>query len=224
MRFHRSIDATVASIAEHSRLRRLHAPGGAAGEGCVDGPGEPVKPRQALQATATTLWSLLQGLKRAGGPVGLAHDLVRPYGTLLATALPSELTRAPVAYFASHSSAGPHTLARRSRCSGRPPTTCSGSGTRAEACRPSPARWSSDWRGKVRTGAVVERIEARDGRATGVVLEDGSRLAAAAVVSAVVVQTALLELLDPPYAAVPALSPPPPTDLAQMEFLFLSLA
>lgn len=52
--------------------------------------------------------------------------------------------------------------------------------------------------GKVRTGAVVERIEARDGRATGVVLEDGSRLAAAAVVSAVDVQTALLERLDPP--------------------------
>ena len=59
------------------------------------------------------------------------------------------------------------------------------------------------WGGEVRTGSAVARIEATDGVATGVVLENGDRVAASAVVSAVNVQVALLDLLDPPLAGRP---------------------
>ncbi|MBC7679126.1 MAG: NAD(P)/FAD-dependent oxidoreductase [Pseudorhodobacter sp.] len=56
------------------------------------------------------------------------------------------------------------------------------------------------WGGQVRTDAVVERIDARGGTATAVVLQGGERIKACAVVTAIDVQTALLRLLDPPLA------------------------
>jgi phytoene dehydrogenase-like protein len=49
----------------------------------------------------------------------------------------------------------------------------------------------------IRTGAAVERITARDGRATGVVLEGGEEIEAAAVVSGAHPQTTFLRMLDP---------------------------
>jgi phytoene dehydrogenase-like protein len=50
---------------------------------------------------------------------------------------------------------------------------------------------------EVRTGATVERITVREGRANGVVLAGGEEIAARAVVSAAHPQTTLLEMLDP---------------------------
>ncbi|HEU0102939.1 MAG TPA: NAD(P)/FAD-dependent oxidoreductase [Mycobacteriales bacterium] len=205
VRFRRSIDDTVAGIAEHSPadarayaafMHRAVPLVKAAVSGLDSGLG----PAGAVRAAGATVLALLQGVRRAGGPVALAADLLTPYGSLLATALPSELTRAPVASFASHSSAGPHTpggsfyvlwqAAYHLYGQWHPR---GGSQALADAL----VRRLVGWGGEVRTGAVVERIRTAHGRATGVVLQDGTALDAAAVVTAVDVQTALLDLLDP---------------------------
>ena len=206
VRFSRSIEQTVASIAEHSRAdaeayRAFMHRAVPLVRTAVTGLESGSSLGGALRSAGTALRSLGQAVHRSGGLVGLAHDLVTPYGSLLESALPSELTRAPVASFASHSSAGPHTpggsfyvlwqAAYHLYGQWHPR---GGSQALADAL----VRRLESWGGEVRTGTVVERIEARGGRATGVVLEDGSRLAASAVVSAVDVQTALLRLLDPP--------------------------
>ena len=208
VRFHRSIDATVDSIAEHSRpdaeayaafMRRAVPLVKTAVTGLESGS----SPGGALKAVGSKLWPLLQGLRRAGGPIGLAHDLVTPYGSLLEAALPSELTRAPIASFASHSSAGPHQPGGSFYVFWQAAYHLFGQWHPrggSQALTSALVRRLEGWGGAVHTGAVVERIEARGGRATGVVLADGTRLPAAAVVTAVDVQTALLRLLDPPLA------------------------
>jgi len=206
VRFHRSIDATVASIGEHSRadadayaafMRRAVPLVKTAVTGLESGS----SPGGVVRAAASKLWPLLQGLKRAGGPVGLAHDLVTPYGSLLQTALPSELTRAPVASFASHSSAGPHTPGGSFYVFWQAAYHLFGQWHPrggSQALADALVRRLEGWGGEVRTGAAVERIRTTHGRANGVVLQDGTSLEACAVVTAVDVQTALLELLDPP--------------------------
>ncbi len=206
VRFTRDIEQTVASIAEHSRAdaeayRAFMHRAVPLVKTAVTGLESGSSPGGVLKAAANKIGPLLQGLARSGGPMGLMKDLVTPYGSLLQTALPSELTRAPVASFASHSSAGPHTpggsfyvfwQAAYHLYGQWHPRGGSQALTRALISRLEEAG------GEVRTGSVVESIDARAGRATGVVLEGGSRIAASAVVSAVDVQTALLELLDPP--------------------------
>ena len=205
VRFHRDIDATVASIAEHDTAdaeayrQFMHravplvrtAVAGLEGGSSIGG---------VVRATGSRLRSLLQALTRSG-PVGLAHDMVTPYGSLLQTALRSDLTRAPVSSFASHSSAGPHQpggafyvfwqAAYHLYGQWHPR---GGSQSLTDALE----RRLTGWGGEVRTGAAVARIDAGGGRARAVVLEDGERIEAAAVVTAVDVQTALLDMLDPP--------------------------
>ena len=208
VRFHRDLDQTVESIAEHSRadaqayrafMRRAIPLVKTAVTGLESGS----TPGGVLRAAAHKIGPLLQGLARAGGPVGLAHDLITPYGSLLQTALPSDLTRAPIASFASHSSAGPHAAggsfyvfwqAAYHLFGQWHPRGGSQSLTTALIHR------LQGWGGQVRTDAPVERIDARNGTATAVVLDGGERIEASAVVTAVDVQTALLQLLDPPLA------------------------
>lgn len=208
VRFHRDVEQTVASIAEHSRadadayrafMRRAVPLVRTAVTGLDSGGGL----GRALTTAGGALWPLLQGVRRAGGPVALAHDLVTPYGSLLGTALPSELTRAPVASFASHSSAGPHTPGGSFYVFWQAAYHLFGQWHPrggSQALTTALVHRLTGWGGEVRTGAVVDRIDARGGRATGVRLADGSRVAASAVVTAVDVQTALLALLDPPLA------------------------
>jgi phytoene dehydrogenase-like protein len=208
VRFWRDVERTVESIAEHDRAEAdayrafLHravplvrtAVTGLESGGAAAG---------TVRAATQRLWPLLQAVRRSGGPVGLARDLVTPYGSLLERSLTSDLTRAPVAAFASHSSAGPHTpggsfyvlwqaayhLYEQWHPRGG-----------SQALTSALVRRLEGWGGEVRTGAVVTRIDARGGRASAVHLDDGSRITADAVVTAVDVQTALLELLDPPLA------------------------
>ncbi|MDQ6649747.1 MAG: NAD(P)/FAD-dependent oxidoreductase [Actinomycetota bacterium] len=208
VRFHRDIDATVASIAEHSRddataYRAFMHRAIPLVKTAVTGLESGSTPGGVLKAVSSKLTPLLQGLKRAGGPIGLAHDLVTPYGALLETALPSDLTRAPVSSFASHSSAGPHQpggsfyvfwQAAYHLFGQWHPRGGSQALTSALVSR------LEEWGGEVRTDAVVESIDARSGRARAVRLAGGERVAAAAVITAVDVQTALLDLLDPPLA------------------------
>lgn len=59
--------------------------------------------------TGLRLAALLGAMRRAGGAGPLAQLLLAPYGSLLRAHLLSDLTRGPVAAFAAHGSAGPHT-------------------------------------------------------------------------------------------------------------------
>lgn len=208
VRFHRDIGATVDSIAEHDRVEarayeafmRRAVP---LVKTAVTGLDSGSSPGGLLGAIGTKLWPALQAVRRAGGPFGLAHDLVTPYGSLLQTALPSDLTRAPISSFASHSSAGPQTAGGSFYVFWQAAYHLFGQWHPrggSQALTEALLHRLTGWGGEVRTGAAVARIEARGGTAQGVVLEDGERIPAAAVISAIDVQTALLELLDPPLA------------------------
>lgn len=136
-------------------------------------------------------------------PVTTVRDLLGPYETLLERWLPSDLTRGPIAAFAAHAGVGPvmpggavyafwqaayHLFGQWHAVGGAQGLTdallvrCASLGV------------------EVRCSAPVARIEAPAGRARAVVLEDGERVHADTVVTAIDPQTALLRLLDPPLA------------------------
>ena len=164
-------------------------------------------PAALRQGAAGQLLPLLQGVRRAGGPLGLLHDLTAPYGSLLSTVLDDELTRASVASFASHSSAGPHTPGGSFYVFWQAAYHLYGQWHPRGGSQALPdalERRLLSYGGATRTGAVVTRIDAAGGRVRGVELEGGERIAAEAVVSAVDVQTALLHLLDPPLGGAAA--------------------
>jgi len=208
VRFHRSIDRTLASIAEHDRAEaqayaRLMHRAVPLVQAAVTGLDSGAATHGLGKALRGKLIPAARAVHRAGGPFALGHDLVQPYAALLQTALPSDLTRAPIAAFAAHSSAGPHVpggsfyalwqaayhLFGQWHARG-------GSGGLIDAL----LRRLQAAGGLVRCGADVVRIDATGGRAIGVVLADGERIPALAVVSAIDVQSALLHLLDPPLA------------------------
>lgn len=205
VRFHRSIERTVASIAEHDRaqadayaafMHRALPLARAAVAGL-----EATSPSDQLRLVASRLPALVQAARRAGGVRELVHDLLSPYGSLLRAHLPGELTRAPVAAFAAHGSAGPHVpgsaffamwqAAYHLHGQWHP---LGGSQALTDALV---ARFDA-LGGTLRTDAPVRLIHASGGRARGVTLADGEYLPAAAVVTAVDIRTALLEMLDPP--------------------------
>jgi len=208
VRFHRDIEQTVASIAEHDRAeaeayRAFMHKAVPLVRTAVTGLESGSTPGGVGKAVADKLWPLLQGIKRSGGPIGLTRDLVTPYGALLERTLVSDLTRAPVSAFASHSSAGPHQAGGSFYVYWQAAYHLfgqwhprGGSQSLADAL----VRRLEGWGGEVRTSSPVARIDASGGRVRAVELEDGSRLEASAVVTAVDVQTALLRLLDPPLA------------------------
>ncbi len=203
VRFSRSVEQTCASIAEVGTRAEAEAyrafmhrafPLVQTAVTGLDPGGSPAGLGRAALA-------LLRGVRRSGGPVGLAHDLVMPYGALLETVLPTELTRAPVAAFASHSSAGPHTPGGSFYVFWQAAYHLFGQWHArggSQALTDALVRRLEGWGGEVRTSSPVARVDARGGRARGVELEDGTRVTASAVVTAVDVQTALLRMLDPP--------------------------
>lgn len=210
-RFSRSVEQTVAGLAEHSRAEAdayaafMHralplvdtAVTGLQGGSTAAG---------AVPEALGKLLPAVRAVRRSGGLGALVHDLVMPYGALLERDLHSDLTRAPVASFAAHSSAGPH---------------LPGSAFYAlwQAAYHRHGQWHAvggsqgltdalvhrltSYGGKVRTGAAVTRIDATGGRVRGVEFAGGERIEAAQVVTATDVQLALLELLDPPLSGRP---------------------
>ncbi|HWH29473.1 MAG TPA: NAD(P)/FAD-dependent oxidoreductase [Mycobacteriales bacterium] len=212
VRFWRDIERTVASIAEHDRAdaeayRSFMHRAVPLVRTAVTGLESGSTPGGVLRGVADRLGPLVRAVRRSGGPIGLAQDLVTPYGAVLSRDLRSELTRAPVAAFASHASAGPHVpggsfyvfwqAAYHLFGQWHPR---GGSQALADALE----RRLRGWGGTARTGAPVVRVEVRGDRAVAVELEDGERVPASAVVTAVDVQTALLDLLDPPLSGAPA--------------------
>ncbi len=208
VRFHRDIDQTVASIAEHDKAdaeayRAFMHKAVPLVKTAVTGLESGSSAGGVLKAAGSKLWPLLQGVKRSGGPIGLAHDLVTPYGSLLERVLRSDLTRAPISSFASHSSAGPHQPGGAFFVYWQAAYHLYGQWHPrggSQALTDALERRLTGWGGQTRTSAVVARIDAAGGRARAVLLEDGERIEASAVITATDVQTALLDLLDPPLA------------------------
>lgn len=197
VRFHRSVDETVASIAEHDPVEAaeyrafVHA-GDALVEAMLPAIRGEIRPRELPRRALAAV----RVLRRTA-----MTDLMGPYGTLLRRRLSSDLTRGPVSAFAAHAGVGPGE-----------------SGAAAFAFWQAAYHRFGQWHGtggaqnltdalvtrlqslggELRCSAQVERIEQRGGRVTDVVLAGGERIAAANVITAIDPQTALLHLLDPP--------------------------
>ncbi len=212
VRFHRSIDATVDSIAESS-------PAEARAYAAFMDKAVPVirtvLPAVRGEMRARELPGRLAACARAmrGDPVATVRDALGPYDSLLRRRLPSDLTRGPVAAFAAHAAMGPnlpggaifawwqaayHLFGQWHARGG------------AQSLTDALVTRLASLGGEVRTGTRVARIEAPHGRVRAVVTGppdeggvDGARaqrIECRAVVTAVDPQVALMELLDPPLS------------------------
>jgi phytoene dehydrogenase-like protein len=221
VRFHRSIEATVESIAESSPAEaRAYAAFMKKAVPVI----RTVLPAVQGEMRTRELPRRLAACARAlrSEPLGTVRDALGPYDSLLRRRLPTDLTRGPVAAFAAHAAMGPslpggaifawwqaayHLFGQWHARGG------------AQGLTDALVTRLASLGGELRCGARVARIEAPDGRVAGVVLEggdaggdaeraEGERIEAAAVVTAIDPQLALLQLLDPP------LSGPAGADLA----------
>ena len=103
VRFHRSVDATAASIAEHDRAEAdEYRAFVRAGDALVDAMLPAIRGEVRAAQLPRRLRSAFRVLRRTA-----VTDLLGPYGTLLRRRLPSDLTRGPVAAFAAHAGVGP---------------------------------------------------------------------------------------------------------------------
>ncbi|MEO6121534.1 MAG: NAD(P)/FAD-dependent oxidoreductase [Acidimicrobiales bacterium] len=202
VRFFRSVEATVASIAEESpteaeAYRRFMA----RAEPVVRTLLPAIRGDGSLRVLPAQVANALRSLR--GGPLTMVRDALSPYDALLRRYLPSDLTRGPVAAFAAHAGVGPtvpggalfafwqavyHLFGQWHGQGG------------SQALTDALVVRLRSLGGELRCSAPVERIEAAAGRVKGVVLDGGERIAAATVVTAMDPKTALLELLDPPLS------------------------
>ncbi|HET9443880.1 MAG TPA: NAD(P)/FAD-dependent oxidoreductase, partial [Acidimicrobiales bacterium] len=202
VRFFRSVEATVDSIAEESPAEaRAYRRFLEVAEPVVRAVLPTVRGDRSLRTAPAQVAAGVRALRRGG--LDLARDLVGPYDALLRRSLPSDLTRGPVAAFAAHAGVGPsvpggamfafwqaaYHLHGQWHGRGGAQNLVDALVTRLRALG-----------GGLRCSAPVERIEAPGGRVRAVVLEGGERIAVANVVTAMDVKTALLRLLDPPLA------------------------
>ncbi|WP_164701210.1 NAD(P)/FAD-dependent oxidoreductase [Modestobacter sp. KNN46-3] len=204
VRFHRSVERTVASIAEVSPVdadRYRAWMRDAMPLVRVLSAGLSGSSRGAWRRAPGLALAAGRALRRNGGPVGVAELLASPYRSLLEQRLATDRVRGPVAAFAAHASASPgatgsalfglwqafyHQVGQWHPLGG------------SQALADALARRLAGHGGEARAGAPVERILRRGNEVAGVVLADGSTVAARCVVAAVEPQVALLELLDPP--------------------------
>ncbi|HVF32609.1 MAG TPA: NAD(P)/FAD-dependent oxidoreductase, partial [Acidimicrobiales bacterium] len=206
VRFHRSVEETVESIAEEDpREAEAYRRFLAEAIPVVRTIAPAVRGDASLRAIPGQLRNLVRVLRHQ--PLATARDLLGPYDTLLERWLPSDLTRGPVAAFAAHAGVGPTVPGGAlfgfwqavyhlyGQWHGR-----GGSQNLTDALV---ARLAS-LGGHLRCSAPVGRIETRHGRAVGVTLEGGERIVADNVLTAMDAKTALLELLDPPLAGAAA--------------------
>ncbi len=199
VRFYRSIEQTVESIAETSpadaeAYRRFMAKALPIVRSLVPA----IRGDASLRSLPGQAAGVVAALRSR--PVTTVRDAISPYDSLLRRWLPSDLTRGPVAAFAAHAGVGPGVPGgalfafwqavyhQFGQWHGR-----GGSQNLTDALV---ARLKS-YGGEVRCSAPVSRIEAPAGRVKAVVLEDGTRMPADHVVTAIDPRTALLELLDP---------------------------
>jgi len=212
VRFHRSIERTVASIAEHDpaearRYADLMAKSLPLVDVAVAGMSAASTAGGAVRTAAGRVGRLATAVRRFGGPGGLVHTLVAPYGGLLRTHLGSDLTRGPISAFAAHSSAGPdlvggsfYALWQAAYHRFGQWHAKGGSQALTDALV---ARLES-YGGTVLTGQTVTSISNTSGRTRGVRVHSGQWIPADCVVAAIDPKTALLELCDPPLRGAAA--------------------
>ena len=206
VRFHRSVEATVESIREVSPVdadryaawMRSAMPVVKAARFGIEGGASNSRLLRALPGRGA---AAVQALARNGGPVGLAHLMLSPYGRVLRERLASDRVRGPVSAFAAHASASP--TAPGSAMYGMWQAfyhqvgqwhAVGGSGALSDAL----AHRFDSYGGRIRTEAPVTRVLREGERVTGVELEDGERVDASVVLTAMDPRVALLDLLDPP--------------------------
>ncbi|MDQ3640109.1 MAG: NAD(P)/FAD-dependent oxidoreductase [Actinomycetota bacterium] len=200
VRFFRSIEATVDSIAEESPAEGL------AYRRFMD-KAHPVvrtilpavRGDAPVKALPAQLANAARALRRQ--PLTTVRDVMSPYDALLRRWLPSELTRGPVAAFAAHAGVGPAVpggaLFAFWQAAYHLFGQWHGRGGAQNLTDALLGRLRS-LGGELRCSAPVARIEATRGRVNAVVLEGGERIRASSVITAMDPKTALLELLQPP--------------------------
>lgn len=200
VRFFRSIDATVDSIAEESRseadaYRRFMDKSLPIVRTVLPA----IRGDTSLRFLPAQVANVVRALRRQ--PLSTVRDAFSPYDSLLRRWLPSDLTRGPVAAFAAHAGVGPTVpggaLFAFWQAAYHLFGQWHGRGGAQNLTDALVARLAS-LGGRLRCSAPVERIESSAGRVHAVVLEGGERIAAATVVTAMDPKTALLRLLDPP--------------------------
>lgn len=200
IRFYRSIDATIASIAEidkdeanaYAAFMEIAVP-------IVRAVLPAIRGEMEITEVAPRLLNIAKILRH--GPIEDVRDLLSPYKSLLQRWLHSDLTRGPVSAFAAHAGVGSelpggamfafwqaaYHLFGQWHAKG-------GSGALPAAL----VRRLCSYGGQVRCNALVKRIDAHGGQVRGVELEHGEFIEADAVITAMDPKTALLKLLDPP--------------------------
>jgi len=200
VRFFRSIEETVGSIAEVDRgeadaYRRFMAVATPLIEATLPSIRGEAPAREVPQRIARVL-----RVARTG-PLARIRDLLGPYDSLLQRWLPSDLTRGPVAAFAAHAGVGP---------------SVGGSALFAfwQAAYHLHGQWHAQGGAQgltdallvraqslgveVRCDARVERVDVRGGQVRAVLTRNGERIAADTVITAIDPRHALLDLVDPP--------------------------
>ncbi len=202
VRFFRSIEATVDSIAETSpaeaeayrRFMDKSLP-------IVRTVLPAIRGDSAARALPRQVANLARALRSA--PLTTARDAISPYDSLLRRWLPSDLTRGPVSAFAAHAGVGPTVpggaLFAFWQAAYHLFGQWHGRGGAQNLTDALVTRLAS-LGGELRCSASVERIEAPGGTVRAVVLAGGERISSSSVITAINPQTALLELLQPPLA------------------------
>jgi phytoene dehydrogenase-like protein len=200
VRFFRSIEATVESIAETDPDEaRAYAAFMDRAVPIVRTILPAIRGEASIRDMPDRLRSLFGALRHE--PVTTLRDLAGPYDALLRRLLPSDLTRGPVAAFAAHAAVGPslpggslfaywqaayHLFGQWHAVGG------------AQGLTDALVRRLESFGGEVRCGSPIACIEAPAGQVRAVITEAGERIATRAVITAMDVKTALLSLLEPP--------------------------
>jgi phytoene dehydrogenase-like protein len=200
VRFLRSVDATVDSIAESSlseaRAYRAFMDKALPIVGTIM---PAVRGDVSVRELPARLANLARSLRHQ--PLSTVRDVLGPYQSLLVRWLESDLTRGPVAAFAAHAGVGPSTPGGALYAFWQAAYHLYGQWHAeggAQGLTDALMRRAASLGVEVRCAEPVARIEAGGGRVRAVVTESDERIRCSAVVTALDPKTALLELLDPP--------------------------
>ncbi|MGK2928205.1 MAG: phytoene desaturase family protein [Acidimicrobiales bacterium] len=196
VRFHRSVEDTVASIAEHDPVEaEEYRTFVAVGDHLLDTMLPSIRGELRLTDVPRRVLAGVR-LLRASSPM----ELLNPYSTLLRRRLGSDLTRGPIAAFAAHAGVGPNVPGSAAfalwQAAYHRFGQWHGTGGAQNLTDSLVARLDA-WGGELRCATPVARIERRGDEVQAVVLEDGERIDADVVVTAIDPKTALLDLLTP---------------------------
>ena len=204
VRFFRSVEATVDSIAEVDGAEaRAYAAFMATAIPVVRTILPAIRGGMPLRELPGRVAAAVQALRRQ--PVSTLRDLMGPYESLLRRRLPSDLTRGPVAAFAAHAAVGPslpggalfafwqaayHLFGQWHARGG------------AQGLTDALVRRLDALGGELRCSSAVARIDAGGGRVRAVETTGGERIGTDSVITALDPRVALLELLDPPLGGL----------------------